>query len=146
DYIISTPLHAGDKFTATLDWFIPVYFNAAGTVDDNDDFSDADLHNMYFDQLGLQVWQVQDGVLTTEIADSHSPYNNVDHVWFDIPADGNYAVRVSFLGVTYDMLGTSPMEDDYGLAWSVTPAPEPASLSVLLMASGLLMRRTRSRK
>jgi len=148
DYFVDVPLTQGAKFTATLDWFIPVFFNANGTVDANDDFSKADLHDLYFDQLGLQLWKVENGVPTTLVADAHSPYNNVDHLWLDVPSDGLYAIRVSFLGTTYDVGGTSPLEDDYGLAWSVTPAavPEPGTLGAGLVAVAGLLLRSRKRR
>ena len=124
-YFLDTPLHAGDTFTATLDWFINTYFNTSATADPaTDNFSDADLHPTYFDQLDLQVWSVLNGNLATLIADSSSPYNNVDHLYFTIPADGDYALRISWIGTTYDLFGTSPRADDYGLAWSdITPCP-----------------------
>ncbi|MGN6367828.1 MAG: S8 family serine peptidase, partial [Phycisphaerae bacterium] len=143
-YFIDTPLHTGDTFTATLDWFINTYFNSSATADPaSDNFSDTDLHQTYFDQLDLQVWSVADGNLSTLIADSTSPYNNVDHLYFTIPADGLYALRISWVGTTYDLLGTSPRADDYGLAWSTTPIPEPASLTLLFAASPLLLKRRR---
>jgi hypothetical protein len=144
DYLFDTPLHAGDKMTATLTWFIPEFFNTAATADPASDlFSATDLHDLYFDQLGLQVWNVVDGQLTTLIADSHSPYNNVDHLYFDIPADGMYALRVSFLGTTYDLFGTSPLADDYGLAWSFLPVPEPMTGSVVVAGMVFLLVRRR---
>ena len=142
-YFLDSPLAAGDKLTATLTWFVPVYFNAAGVADPlTDDFSDLDLHDLYFDQLDLQVWRVEDGQLTTLIADSYSPYNNVDHLYFDIPTDGLYALRVSFLGTTYDLFGDSPLADDYALAWSV---PEPMTGSLLIFGSCALLLRRRKR-
>ncbi len=139
DYLLDTPLHQGDKLTATLTWFIPVYFNGTATADPlTDDFSTADLHNLYFDQLDLQVWLVENGQLTTLIADSSSPYNNVDHLYFDIPQDGLYALRVNWLGLTYDLYGTSPLADDYALAWST---PEPSTAWFILGTLILLKRR-----
>jgi hypothetical protein len=144
DYLIDTPLHQGDKLTATLTWFIPVYFDPAAIPNAvTDEFSAADLHNLYFDQLDLQVWLMDAyGLPTTLIADSHSPYNNVDHLYFDIPQDGNYALRVSFLGTTYDVYGTSSLADDYALAWSV---PEPFTGALLLIGLFVLGTRRRTR-
>jgi hypothetical protein len=143
DYILDTPLAEGAPFTATLTWFIPAYFNVNALPNADDNFSDADLHDLYFDQLDLQVWQVVDGALTTLIADSSSPYNNVDHLYFQIPRDGTYAIRVNWVGITYDLLGTSPKADDYALAWSV---PEPVSATFLLLGLSLtcLRRQVRS--
>jgi hypothetical protein len=142
-YVLDAALHAGDTFTSTLDWFIPTFFNINAVADPvTENFSDADLHEAYFDVLDLQLWTVIDGQLGMLIADSHSPYNNVDQIYMTIPADGDYAVEVSWWGTTYDLDGTSPQADDYGLAWAdVAAVPEPASLTLLLCAVPLLMRR-----
>lgn len=142
DYILDTPLHQGDKLTATLTWFVNVFFNSNAVPNASDDFSNADLHATYFDQLNLQVWLMVGGVPTTLIAESTSPYNNVDHLYFTIPTDGSYALRVSWVASTYDIGGTSPQADDYGIAWSVVPVPEAGTLFVLALGSiGLLRRR-----
>jgi hypothetical protein len=142
NYILDTPLHQGETLTATLTWFVGTFFNSNALPDINDDFSTADLHATYFDQLSLQVWLMSGGVPTTLIAESTSPYNNVDHLYFTIPADGNYALRVSWVGSTYDIGGTSPQADDYGIAWSVTGVPEAGTLFVLALGCvGLLRRR-----
>jgi hypothetical protein len=143
DYLIGTPLQQGAKITATLAWFVPVYFDTTATADAlTDSFSASDLHDLYFDQLGLQVWLTDgSGLPTTLVADSHSPYNNVDHLYFDAPQDGTYAIRVSFLGTTYDLYGNSPLADDYALAWSV---PEPVTAQLLLVGViAICVRRVR---
>jgi hypothetical protein len=146
DYLIDAPLHAGDTFTATLTWFVNVFFNTSATPDVTDSFTTADLHDTYFDQLDLQVWKLSAGVPTTLIAESTSPYNNVDHLYFQVPSDGSYAVRVTWVGSTYDIGGVSPQADDYGLAWSVTAVPEPGTLVVMgLGVAGLLRRRAKQR-
>jgi hypothetical protein len=70
----------------------------------------------------------------------------VDHLYFQVPSDGSYAVRVTWVGSTYDIGGVSPQADDYGLAWSVTAVPEPGTLVVMgLGVAGLLRRRARQR-
>ncbi len=142
NYFLDTPLHQGDVVTATVDWFVDVYFNTSAVADPvTDNFADADLHNTYFDQLDLQVWLMSGGIPTTLIADSTSPYNNVDHLYFAVPSDGMYDVRVSWLGSTYDIGDSSPQADDYGIAWSVTPAPEAGTMGVLAVGVLGLMRR-----
>ena len=77
------------------------------------------------------------------IADSSSPHNNVDHLYFDIPSDGTYALRVNFLGLTYDLNGASLLADDYAIAWSI---PEPASLTLLALSAATLLLRRRKKK
>ena len=142
NYFIDTPLTKGDMLTATLTWFIHQHFNTDAIADpDTDEFSEDDLHATYFDQLGLQVWRVVGGQLTTLIADSTSPYNNTGHLHFAIPEDGNYAIRVAWVDVTYNIGSSSPGADDYALAWSVVTIPEPATLSLFLPL--LLIRRRR---
>jgi len=146
NYVLDAPLHAGDTFTATLDWFINTYFNTNAVADPvTDNFSDADLHETYFDVLDLQLWQVTNGQLSTLIADSHSPYNNVDQIYITIPQDGDYAIQVSFFGTTYDLFNDSPQADDYGLAWSDIAAPEPATALLILTALIPLALRRRPR-
>ena len=144
DYVITSPLQAKQTMTVTLDWFIPRYFNASATADPTtDNFAPADLHDTYFDQLTVQVWKTSGGHLLSMVAESTSPYNNTDQIYFQLPSDGTYAIRVGWVGSTYDLFGTSPMADDYGLAWYIDPLPEPGTLLLLGLGVPLLFRRRR---
>jgi hypothetical protein len=76
------------------------------------------------------------------VASSESAYSNVEHLYFDLPLDGEYMVRVRYFSDAY-------MPDDpgawrpevYAIAWMV---PEPATPLLLLAvgaAAGLGRRR-----
>lgn len=134
DYYISERLVTGYKLTATLDWFVNRQF-------DETTQSAADVQ---FDDLDLQVWSVVDSLPSSLIAESASAYNNVEHLWFDLPADGFYMLRVSWYGENYDMPGSTPNADQFGLAWAVT-VPEPGGMVVIAIAGALLVRRRRLR-
>lgn len=128
DYLIDRPLMAGEKFAATLDWFI------MRTLDDVSQTASEG----YFDDLDLQVWKVDDGILDQLVAESASAYNNVEHVWFDVPQDGDYAIRILWYANNFDLTDRTELGDEYAVAWAV---PEPASGLLLLISACVLIRR-----
>ncbi len=130
DYFINRQLHANEVFTTTLDWFVD------RTLDAQDNPGDVS-----FDDLDLEVWKVTNGVLSQMIATSESAYNNVEHLYFSVPDDGFYAIRVKYFDHNYDVPGNSPTNDDFALAWSIVP--EPSSISAILIASLATLRRRR---
>jgi hypothetical protein len=147
NYQLCNPLQQGDILTVTADWFIPVTFNTAAVPDPiTDNFSGADLHAEYFDQLDLQVWHYLNGLPDRLVAECFSPYINVDHLHFAVPEDGSYLIRVTYVGTTYDLNGNAPGELDYAIAWSVTPVPEPATLLLTLIGAMALLHRGRHRR
>ena len=112
--MLDTPLNQGSHLTVTTDWFVPITFNTSAVADPaTDAFSSTDLHAEYFDQLDLQVWRCLDGQPITLVAECFSPYINVDHLYFTIPQDGQYAIRVEYMGTTYDVNNNAPGELDY---------------------------------
>jgi subtilisin family serine protease len=141
DYFINETLHAGEVFTATLAWFANVAFDSNTQI----------ASDVSFDQLGLQLWRVNNGVLTTLVAESADLYDAEQHIYFGITADDSYALEVFWKGRLYDIPGDTPEADDYGLAWSagypdeaaVLPenVPEPASLLVILAGFWVVRKR-----
>ncbi|MFQ5473321.1 MAG: S8 family serine peptidase, partial [Dehalococcoidia bacterium] len=133
DYIIGTPLLGGSTLTVTLDWFVDSVFSTTSTL----------VRYGSMDNLNLSVWEVIGGVPTNLIAESISIYNNVEHLSFQIPQDGDYAMRVTWNGEIYDFNGDVNQEA-YGLSWSGVAVPAPGGVIVLLgAAAGALRRRRR---
>lgn len=130
DYLIGRSLLQGEVFTATLDWFVNRSFDPLTK-------SAADVA---FNELDLEVWKVINGQLSSLVADSMAPYNNVQHLFFAIPSDGYYALRVNWAGSIYDVPGNSLTSDDYGLAWSV---PEPGGIAVGLVSGMMILLQRR---
>ena len=79
--------------------------------------------DMKFDDLDLLVWRLGPDGQRELAAHSISEFNNVEHLCFELPQDGNYEITVLLYGQNYDLGSSSPFMDDYGLAWSVTPEP-----------------------
>jgi hypothetical protein len=122
DYAIAELISAGTEFTATLDWFVNRAVN--GTTADE----------VQFANLDLEIWKLTglDGAPDALVAESASLYNNVEHLYFDAPADGYYMLRVKWTGENYDL--NSPTAEPYALAWY---APEPGTLCLLVLGSAL---------
>ena len=130
DYLINQPLKGGTTFTGTLDWFSNETTNADGT---NPAYGS-------FDNLDLKVFEVN-GLTSTLVAQSVSAYNSDQHLNFTLPSDGTYKVEVTETNYLWNFNGdtTTP----FGLAWSSTAVPEPASLSVLFLGGVVVLGRRR---
>jgi hypothetical protein len=131
DYLLGSPLHAGQTLTATVTWFIDRSINADALTASDDRFVNLD----------LQVWEMKDGSLAREVAESSSVYNNVEHLSFPVPEDGDYALRVLWSGINYAMNGDTTSPQDYALAWSdaVVAVPEPAAGMLMVAVVGGLV-------
>jgi hypothetical protein len=125
DYVISGTVAAGTMMTVTLDWF------RNRTIDVNTGLA-ADLG---FANLDLEVW---DSAFVTMIAQSRSTYNETEHLYFMIPTDGSYGIRVKYTGQIFG----NGVEEPFGLAWTV---PEPTTLALLGLGGLALGRFRRSR-
>ena len=116
DITITTPLLGGSEFRATLTWFRDrTYISSSSQVDNG------------FADLNLQIW---DSAFTTLISESKSLYNEVEHLVFNLPATGTYALRVQYAGNTFGSINA----EEFGLAWWGTAVPEPTTLLLLLPA------------
>lgn len=126
DYVFSTPFDGLTEFITTLSWqrFVDTWTDQYGTY--VADVAQANL-NVSFWSIDL----VNDvPVFADLIAESSSSYNTVEHLYFTVPADGYYGLRVSYPENTFDLTtggvwGTGLNGQSYGLAWSVTAIPEP---------------------
>ncbi|HEX3601588.1 MAG TPA: S8 family serine peptidase [Lacipirellulaceae bacterium] len=124
DYLISGALQAGANFTATLTWFR-----------DRQTVGTTSFLDVGFDNLDLELWNAIGGVAQNLISASNGRYNNTEHFSFAIPTTGQYLLRVRWTEQMFAMIG-SPLTDQYGLAWSTTSVPEPASLVLAVFAIG----------
>ncbi len=130
EYHILDPIFAGSIFTATLTWFADRTFDVLTNAAE-----DASL-----DDLMLQIWMDVGGVPSLLVAQSDAPYSTVEHLSVALPGDGNYSLRVVWNGNVY-----GPGSDqEYGVSWNVTPAPEPGT-GVLVLCGVLVLFRRRER-
>jgi hypothetical protein len=121
-YTINTPLLAGSDFTLTLSWFRDRDWDGvSGTV-----FERA--------QVDLDL-RVIDTATNLVISESLTTYDLVEHLHFSIPATSTYRIEVEYAGEVFDTIGTT--QEQYGIAWSATAVPEPASTALAL--TGLVM-------
>jgi subtilisin family serine protease len=124
DYLFGQPLEGGTSMTVTLSWFRNREVDVVGST----------VSDLGFANLDLEVWNAS---FTQLIATSKSTYNSVEELFFTLPSDGYYGLRV---GYTSQVFG-SAVPENYGLAWWGTATdvlvPEPASL--VLAAVGLIV-------
>lgn len=125
DYLIANPLAVGSTFTATLTWFR-----------DREAFGIATFTDSSYDNLDLELWSSLGGVAQDLISTSNSRYNNTEHFSFAIPATGDYMLRVRWTEELFDLVGDMNAEQ-YGLAWSVSPIPEPNALVMAFLAAAM---------
>jgi hypothetical protein len=121
DYLINGTLQAGSPFTATLTWF-----RDRSTVGETQ-FSDNS-----FDDLDLELWSTSAGAPVSLVSQSSSRYNNTEHFTFNIPATGEYVLRVRWTDEVFDVVSDVNAEH-YGLAWAAN-VPEPSTFFLLAMA------------
>jgi hypothetical protein len=129
DYLITSPLQAGEIFTATLTWFRDRLLTSETS------YSEAS-----FDNLDLELWSTLAGSPASLISASNSTYNNTEHFNFTVPTTGQYMLRVRWFSEVFDIVGDTNIEQ-YGLAWSASvPEPSVAILALLAICAPALTR------
>lgn len=114
------------ELTISLNWFTGM------------DFDENDIgRSLSFANLNLEVWQIIDGALGNKVAESISLYNNAEFLRIALDTPGEYAIRVAFLGMIYD-LDPAANDTDYALAWQAETVPEPAAW-VLVLAGAVIV-------
>ncbi len=140
DYVLDTPLPAGNYLDATLVWFrnrvLPGLDPNTGDWDPAT--SSLSVTDLAMAQLNLEIW---DSTFTTLYAISDTPYNDVQHLHYVLPASGSYGVRVDYFGQIFG--DADPAGETYGLAWNVVQVPEPQSAMILVIAACALLARRR---
>lgn len=133
EYIMDRELAAGTEFTVTLSWYADTSGNLIAPI-----LSSFET----FDNLDLQVLEVINGVPSALVAQSISRYNNTEHLHFDLPRDGLYAVRVVWTDEVFDLIN-APNLEEFAVAWRASPVPAPGALFVAALGFGAASRRRR---
>ncbi len=131
----TTPL----ELTVSLNWFVSDYFDTLTRTASYGSFANLD----------LEVWQLNAlGGFQTLLAASRSSFNTSEFLRFILPSGGaSLGLSVVYDGLVYNFDGPAGEEVTYGLAWSTTPIPEPASVTAwtaLLALATLFTRRRRN--
>ena len=140
DYEIFAEIAAGTTMTTSLTWMRSRYF----------DFGDLLYADVAQADLNLSVWMLDaNDNFAQLIASSESDYNTVEHLSFIVPTTARYGIRVDYPGNTFDntagdVWGTGVLAQDYGLAWSATPIPEPSACLLGVVGAFACLRRRRA--
>jgi hypothetical protein len=122
DYVINSPLVGGTYLTTTLTWFRDRDYDSVNILAFDERQADLD----------LQIW---DATFTTLLASSETQENTTEHLHFMLPSTGSYGIRVLGIGENFDLVNGN--SDIYGLAWSATAVPEPATGMLVLIGLSL---------
>ncbi|MBE7380690.1 MAG: S8 family serine peptidase [Leptolyngbya sp. SIO1E4] len=118
DYFFETPLQEGSYLSATLAWERLVVLEDANDnklYDLGETFADRGLNN-----LDLYLMRAEDDDIADSVWSSVSDVDSVEHIFTQIPATGQYKLRVVYRQQIDDALA-----QDYALAWwAVSTAAE----------------------
>ena len=123
DYVFTAEFAGDIELTISLNWFSNRSFDNATDIGSDLSFAD----------LNLELWQVTNGVFVTMVAQSATVYNNTEFLRLELADAGDYGLRVTFIGLVYD-LTPGVTSESYGLAWSSQIVPEPGSIFLILSA------------
>jgi Subtilase family/PEP-CTERM motif len=125
-YNIDQTLKGGTKLTATIDWDevvtrTPCVAPCNSAADDT--FTAAPLTNLYLDlyRNGVQLQQLD---VQGRASYSHDITGTVQEIYFTLPSDGDYSVRVSDISNTDALFGFA--------VWSHA-VPEPSTWAMMLV-------------
>lgn len=113
DYVIESPLEAGSFISATLAWNRLVELqdrNNNGQYDIGETFSNRGLNN-----LDIYLMRAEEEDTAQSVWSSVSRVDSVEHLFYAIPATGQYKIRVVFRDRVNDVV------QPYALAWWAVP-------------------------
>jgi subtilisin family serine protease len=116
DYVFEAPLQQGSYLSATLAWERVVELvdeNRNGLYDLGETFDDRGLNN-----VDLFLMRAEDDDIANSLWSSESEVDSVEHIFYQIPATGQYKLRVVYRQQVHDE-PTQP----YALAWWAVTAP-----------------------
>jgi len=140
DYLLGDALQAGDFISATLAWDRQVVYFDNGIVGTYEPIIDG-LAGLPLDNLDLYLMRSTDTLTGQSLLSSISTVDNIEHLFWQLPEDGNYKLRVVFTEDTTLFPGFEGTPD-FSLAWWAG-VPEPTSGAVLLVMLGLIGRRSK---
>jgi hypothetical protein len=107
---------AGSQFSAVLTWYAARGFDVA--------LSSAE--DIALSNLSLELWCLDQNLGDRLVGRSESPWGTSEHLRFTLADTGQYQLRVVWEGQNYQTAAAPDLLTDYGLAWSITPIPEPS--------------------
>jgi hypothetical protein len=132
-YTLAGVMEAGSQFSAVLTWFAARGF----------DISLSSAQDTALSNLSLELWCLDQNLGQRMVGRSESPWGTTEHLRFTLAETGQYQLRVVWEGQNYQMASDPDLLTEYGLAWSVTPIPEPslATMFTLSMVIFFMSRR-----
>lgn len=115
-YTMAGVMAAGSQFSAVLTWYAARGFDVA--------LSSAE--DIALSNLSLELWCLDQNLGDRLVGRSESPWGTSEHLRFTLADTGQYQLRVVWEGQNYQTTAAPDLLTDYGLAWSITPIPEPS--------------------
>jgi Subtilase family len=143
DYVLGDALSAGDFISATLAWDRQTLYLDNGMTGVYEPGTDS-LLGLPLDNLDLYLMLGDETLTGQALWSSVSEVDNLEHLFWEIPAAGEYKLRVVFTGDVTFLPGFESTPDFTLAWWAGASVPEPASGGVLLVMLGLLGRRVRA--
>lgn len=137
-YILDMPLIGGSYISITLAWDREIQLNDTVTSNGQYDIGES-FTNLGLTDMDLYLFRKGATDLSENIWASHSLVDSIEHIFFQIPETGEYEFWVH----QFD----EPLDSQfYSVAWWAKPVPEPSSIILLLLGTGILYLRFRHKK
>ena len=144
DYVLGDALEAGDFISATLAWDRQTLYLDNGITGVYEPGTDS-LLGLPLDNLDLYLMLSDDTLTEQALWSSVSTVDNLEHLFWEIPAAGDYKLRVVFTEDVTFLRGFEATPDFTLAWWAGAGVPEPGAGAVLLVMLGLVRGRVGSR-